>query len=320
MEERSGVPSYPKVLTVGSRHTENVFDGRVSVQEKVDGSQFGFGVDASGAVCCRSHHRQIALDEGPEAAGMFDLAAGFVAGRFAEWAKASGLRDSYFYAEYLRKPKQNTISYGRVPSGNLVLFDALVSWGKDTSYWLDYEHLAAIAAELGIDVVPLLATESNVSVDFLANFLSWGSYLAGDKGSVTVEGVVVKNYSQIIALGSVPQPLFCKHVNPKFQEANTEGWKRDSRKGRLESYLERFGTEAAWRKAVQHLDEAGELTHTPRDIGPLIKELSRDLEDEQSADIKDRLWEIFKRDILKAHGRGFPEWYKDQLAERLART
>ena len=37
------IPSYPKVFTVGDRHTLNLFKGPVQITEKVDGSQFAFG-------------------------------------------------------------------------------------------------------------------------------------------------------------------------------------------------------------------------------------------------------------------------------------
>lgn len=36
--------SYPKSLNVGHKLAEKLFDGPVVIQEKVDGSQFSFGV------------------------------------------------------------------------------------------------------------------------------------------------------------------------------------------------------------------------------------------------------------------------------------
>jgi len=36
------IPSYGKILTLGSAMSENALVGKVFVQEKIDGSQFGF--------------------------------------------------------------------------------------------------------------------------------------------------------------------------------------------------------------------------------------------------------------------------------------
>jgi len=51
---------YPKVLTLGSYMTDRALVGKVVVQEKVDGSQFRFGVvldkDGNKKLVMGSHH------------------------------------------------------------------------------------------------------------------------------------------------------------------------------------------------------------------------------------------------------------------------
>ena len=42
------IPHYTKVLTLGSSYTENALVGDVIIQEKVDGSQFRFGINEDG--------------------------------------------------------------------------------------------------------------------------------------------------------------------------------------------------------------------------------------------------------------------------------
>lgn len=44
------VPSYTKVLTLGASYTEEALTGHVVLQGKVDGSQFGFGLNEDGNV------------------------------------------------------------------------------------------------------------------------------------------------------------------------------------------------------------------------------------------------------------------------------
>ena len=46
--------SYPSIFAVGHAATAHLFDGDVIVEEKVDGSQFSFGVDESGELHVRS--------------------------------------------------------------------------------------------------------------------------------------------------------------------------------------------------------------------------------------------------------------------------
>ena len=41
-------PSYPKIFNVGNNYIPNLLVGRVEVTEKIDGSQFSFGVNKDG--------------------------------------------------------------------------------------------------------------------------------------------------------------------------------------------------------------------------------------------------------------------------------
>ena len=48
------IPSYSKILTLGSAYTENALVGEVIIQEKVDGSQFKFGINEDGELVISS--------------------------------------------------------------------------------------------------------------------------------------------------------------------------------------------------------------------------------------------------------------------------
>ena len=89
-----------------------------------------------------------------------------------------------------------------------------------------------------------------------------------------------------------------------------------SKKGLIETIIERYNKENIWKKAVQHLKEQGELEWQNRDIGKLIKEIDRDFIEEEVNEIKNILWERYKHDILKEIKRGFPVWYKEFLLKR----
>ena len=302
------VPSYTKVLTIGARGTEHLLRGEVVVQEKVDGSQFAFGIDAEGNTGCRSHHQQLDMNGG---AGMFEEAVKHVRAVKYElgllW-RAGGEAPMTLYCEYLQKPKHNSLAYERTPSHHLVLFDAL-----DNGNWVSADMLRGFAEELGIDAIPELYRGPVASMDELNPLLATRSYLGGQ----TVEGIVIKNYAELLALGGNTYPVFCKWVNQAFKERNAKNWAVESNKGKLEAYLESFCAEGRWAKAVQHLREQDRLLDAPQDIGPLIKEIQRDVEEEEAENIKRDLYRMYIGEIKRHATRRFPEWYKEQLAARI---
>ena len=106
--------SYPKIWALGHRAVRELFDGDVFVEEKVDGSQFSFGV-FNDELRCRSKGADINT-QAPEK--MFAKAV--------ETAQRLGpdlLEGATYRGEYLQKPKHNTLAYDRVPEGNIIIFD-----------------------------------------------------------------------------------------------------------------------------------------------------------------------------------------------------
>ncbi len=77
--------------------------------------------------------------------------------------------------------------------------------------------------------------------------------------------------------------------------------------------MAQYKSEARWNKAVQHLRDNGELTGTPKDIGPLIKEVRQDIIAEEKENIKETLWGISQNDFLATATNGLPQFYKEQL-------
>jgi len=301
------LPSYPKVLALGTRGTERLLEGPVVVQEKIDGSQLRVGIMGDGTLTFASRNQRLY----PGAAGMFEPVVQHVLSRKEALMgvhRCLGDTDLILYGEYLAKPRQNTLCYQRVPRGNLVLFDR--AFGG-----LGVEHgdeliTLTIADALGCEVVPTLHT-GPASMDDLKALLEAEPLLGGPM----IEGLVVKNYAEHIQLGSQVYPLFCKLVNDMFREkhAANPDWK--SGKAKEQEYYSTYRTEARWLKAVQHLRDEGKLLDAPQDIGPLLRELSRDLLEEEGETIREDLFRMHVKDLLRTAGRGLPEWYKERLAE-----
>ena len=296
------IPKYTKVLNLGSTFTESALVGPVILQEKVDGSQFRFGVNEDGALVIGSKNRDM-IPEAPD--GMFQQIADYllsIKDRILEFPP-----DTYLYGEYLMKPKHNVLSYGRIPTNHLVLFDGLQE-GK----WLLRGNLEQIAEFLDFDVIPEFY-EGEVCVDRIKEFLKEDSFLGKEK----IEGVVIKNYSQIILLGGSAFPLFTKYVRDEYRERHDKDWKEKSGVGGLELFLKGFQSESRWLKAVQHLRDEGRLTQELRDIGTLVKEVERDILEEESVNIKAFLFNHFKKSVIRYAVRGLPEWYKERLLGNL---
>lgn len=290
--------SYPSIYAVGHRLIEKLFANVVVVQEKVDGSQFSFGLDANGGLCCRSKGSVIHADN-PEK--MFSKAVETVK------AVKSKLVPGWIYrCEYLRTEKHNTLTYGRVPAGNLVLFDVM---HREECY-LGHSDLKRTAEFLGIDAVPQLHCGLISSISDLASFLDRESFLGGCK----IEGVVVKNYDQF---GDDKKILIGKFVSPEFKEKHQTAWKKThpTQADVVQHLVAELKTEARWRKAVQHLRDDGKLTETPQDIGLLIKEVQADVKREEETEIKEALFKHFWPQIQRGIIGGLPEFYKGELAK-----
>ncbi len=287
------IHSYPSVYQIGHKAIANLFDGEVVVQEKVDGSQFSFGI-IDGELQARSKGQQLILDA-PEK--MFT--------RAVEVIKELPLTPNWVYrGEYLEKPKQNTIAYARIPNKHIILYD--VNTGLEE--YLPYESLIAEASRIGLEVVPQFYKGELKTLDSFKALLETESVL----GSTKVEGVVVKNFVQFTPEKKVAMG---KYVREEFKEENAKDWKARNPTGKdfLQILIMQYRTEARWRKAIQHLRDNGQLEGTPRDIALLIREVPADILKEDGDEIRDILfkhaWETIRRGVTA----GLPEFYKEEL-------
>jgi hypothetical protein len=291
--------SYPKVWNMGHPAIRDLFDGPVVVQEKVDGSQFSFGV-VHGELFCRSKGASLNL----ETTDLLFRGAVETAKRLHE---AGLLVEGWTYrGEAICRPKHNTLTYERAPTGNVILFD--VDRGLEDRI-ADPDELAAVGFSLGLEVVPVIYHGEIRSADELAALIDRVSCLGGAK----VEGVVAKNYARF---GPDGKMLMGKVVSEAFREVHKKDWRErhPTRTDIVDEIIEEYRTEARWRKSVQHLREAGKLEGSPRDIGSLIKEVAADVRAECEDEIKDALFRHFWPKIQRGITHGLPDWYKAELA------
>lgn len=292
--------SYPSIFAIGHRALSELLLDPVLVEEKVDGSQFSFGLfDQEGerVLRCRSKGAQLNIIA-PEK--MFI--------RAVEVAQSLDLRIGWTYrAEYLLKPKHNSLAYDRTPEKHLMVFD--INPGHEE--YLSYDAKADECARLGLEIVPKVFEGVIENVEHFRSMIDRTSALGGQK----VEGVVVKNYKRF---GPDKKVLMGKFVSESFKEVHAAEWKASNptRTDIVERLIDTLRTPARWNKAVQHLRERGQIEDSPRDIGLLIKEAQADVEKECMELIAEKLAEWAMPQIRRGVVRGLPEWYKDQLVAR----
>lgn len=295
------IGSYPSIFAFGHPAVATLTHGPVIVQEKVDGSQFSFGVTLDGEIVARSKGKDLVIDA-PEK--MFERAIESVRERSAL------LRPGWIYrGEYLQKPKHNTLAYERTPVGNVILFDVTA----DDSTYLSCDDVALEARRIGLEHVPTLYRGMLESSDKLRELLDNVSVLGGQK----IEGVVVKPMAYD-RYGVDKKVLMAKYVSEAFKEIHGGEWKKaNPTKGDvLDDLVASLRTPARYNKAIQHMRDDGTLTDSPKDIGPLLKVVQSDVRKECEDHVKEKLFQWAWPHIQRGVVAGFPEWYKNELLDK----
>ena len=291
------LPTYPKIFHLGHRAIASLFESPCYVQEKVDGSQFTFGLTMEGELQFRSKRVQI---HGSDVEGNFAAAV----------ANITEMKDlltpGYIYrGEVLRGPKHNTITYNRAPKHNVIIFDIQPIAGD----WLMPEQVKEECDNIGFEMVPTFRTDVT-SFEQVEDLMKMESVLGG----AIVEGIVFKNYDAMNMLGD---PCFGKRVREDFQEKNNGNHKamNPNKKDVLQEVIATYKNKNRWKKSVQHLTDEGKLQHAPQDIPVVMAEIQRDLEEECIDEIKDLLFKKFWPKIKRGCVGGVAEWYKEELTK-----
>jgi len=182
--------------------------------------------------------------------------------------------------------------------------------------YLDREEKERFAFLHDLEVIPLLwrGHGSEFTEEVREKLLKTKSILGHQAGYDRIEGIVIKNYDKmfnVIEGHSLYGHFMCtKIVNDSFKETKSI---KNPKGDKLETLKESVCSEARWKKALQHCTESGELIHDMKDIGTLTRRVMTDLEDEEKEIIKDQLYKMYGKEILKASVSGLSIWYQDIL-------
>lgn len=281
--------NYPSIYNLGHSAINELFLDDVLVEEKVDGSQFSFGI-FDGVYRFKSKNREL-FDN--QSAGMFNCAVDVV--------KTLPLHDGWTYrGEYLQKPKHNTLAYERVPNQYIILFD--INTAEET--YLTRSEKEYEANRIGLEIVPVLYEGKIHNTQIIDDMLNSTSIL----GAQHIEGVVIKNY---LRFGKDKKVLMGKYVSEKFKERNSH--RPTTRGDIITNIINTYRCESRWDKAVFHLRDNNILENTPTDIGKIIVEVHRDITKECKDEIMEKLWGAYYKTIVGGITKGIPEWYKNKL-------
>lgn len=306
MESNSSWHSYSSIFNIGhaaakplTQTTEKVF-----VQEKIDGSQFSFGV-FSGELRVRS--KGVVMD--PDVpASMFTKAIAAVR------SVQDKLVEGWTYrGEFLSKPKHNVLPYGREPKNNIVLFDIEHA---DCAFLSPF-NVEEEALRLRMDYAPIFYSGMGCDLThaMLLSYLDKTSIL----GKCPIEGVVIKPLEYNI-FGADKKVLMAKYVSEAFKEKHIGEIKNEKANSTLEGIANQlvlqYATPQRWRKAIQHLKENNQLSFEPKDIPIVMKEVIEDIEKDSVEEIKDYIYSRINKKLHRGFTCGVPEYYKKYLLER----
>ncbi len=284
---------YPKIYNVGHRAVRDIFQHTIHIEEKIDGSQFTWGTDIAGALFMKTHHQDVTKQE---PFGLFKQAM--------EWCRANVdlFHKGWTYrGEVMAKPCHNLLEYERVPRNGIVLFDV----DKGQEDFLPYIDKVAEGNRIGLETTPYMFYGRLDNPETIRTFMDRRPLLGGK----FIEGVVVKAYG---VFDDAKKTVMAKFVSDRFKEEKVINGQEGAAPhiDTVAGIGDRYKTEARWLKSIQRMKESNELQMAPQDIGKLRTLIMADVEAERGAEIKDLLYDAFRKDVLTRSVAGFPDWYK----------
>lgn len=311
--EMSSWHTYPSIYNLGHRAIADLLKQDVIVEEKIDGSQFSFGLLPAGDIEYPTKpDLGYELRVRSKGAVMHPDAPEKMFTKAVETVKSIAhlMHPGWTYrGEYLAKPHHNMLAYDRVPAGHIIIFDI----NTDEETYLSPLDKLNEAERIGLEAVPVLHIGRLGRIEDFRAYLETVSILGGQK----IEGVVIKprDYSYF---GRDKKVLMGKFVSEAFREVQSKAWRADNLTGKdiLTLLGGAYGTQARWQKAILHLREEGKLVEDVQDIGLLMKEIPNDIFKECAEEIKEKLFAWSWPHIRRIVTRGVPEWYKNELLKK----
>ncbi len=285
------------------------------IEEKVDGSQFRFAIDSDGKRYFGSKNVEyvdnvqpveksfaLAVEQANKALDNYDA---YINGVYGGW-------QTVFFAEFVRDIQHNTLRYDRAPKNNLYLFDVMNISPSNQIEWLRPRSLCEYAQILGVEPVAYDAVNIAVSMSEIEKMIAKPSVLGGSR-----EGVVVKNYDRIYDYFGYQTFVAYKFVRKEFVELNRKQWKQNNpNTGDLyEQAIGIINKENAWKKAIQHARDNGQLNGRMQDMPVIFAELEKDYETEYKPEVEKQVIPKIHQKTRRSLVQGLPLYYKQMLYE-----
>lgn len=233
---------YIKIKALGTIETEGIFDGKVVVQEKVDGANFCFFLN-NNELTFASRNR-VMVDKKDSKGWNAILPV----------IEAYGLYKDKFSSKYLyigESLQRHTIKYNDDVPG-FIGYDV---WNTETELFLSWKEAKEEFESIGLEFIHIHFERdgSKISIEELEECIKNSAYKDG-----SAEGVVLKNYSR---LNKFKQPLFAKIVTDEFKEKNKLAFggsnqpPKESNSTKLISLT--YGTNARIEKTIHKLSDEG---------------------------------------------------------------
>lgn len=315
------IESYGKVWSRHHSDADALAGKEVVVQEKIDGSQFSFGVK-DGKLFCRSKNAEIDL-HAPQK--LFKRATETAIRLFEEGLLPEGV---VVRGEAVENARHNTIAYERAAEHGVVVFDVggYVRRGAfglaSEAAWFLYS-LEQFCTNTGLEQVPTLAVCRFASalpgVPVGPADIHWSrvealvaehkAFLGGD----VVEGAVVKAPGYYDRMG---KPLKAKYVIPGFKEINAKNHKKQKPglQDIVRESIPEVCTEARLMKVLQHLREEGKLVGEMRDLKHIIPAFKEDVRVEATDYVVRKLAERVMPEIVRRGASWIPVFYQNLLS------
>lgn len=306
------IPPYWKSKNHYDPDAANFFkDTILTVEEKIDGSQFSFGhlPNMYGRYNLVAKSKNANLDTTHPMNDMFAPAIKHILSK--QWYNIIP-KDVVLRAEALSSVKHNRITYGRTPLGHCVVFGAEdLTTGRQVP-----EHVwRTIASELGLETVMRFVSINTKDltyqqiIDSVLKYMECTSALGNSK----IEGVVLKRERDHI-LTQDGVPIFVKVVSEAFREIQSVPKQKAEQNDIIGEIVDMVKLDAVYFKAIQHMQESTGLTYTNSDIGPLINQIKKEVVEDLKEPAKDLLWQWAEKQVLTGCVTPFAKFYQNYLS------
>lgn len=319
MTDYSRLTSYCSSYSPHHKEFQLLRNKPIWLEEKIDGSQISFMVQ-DGELLVKS--RRVLWTPEHIELGQFDK--NFKPAIDYLLSIKEAIRPGWRYrGEYLRKPRHNAITYGRIPTNHIIIYD--IETELDGEFLSPFDrHLQS--AFVGLEAVPVLYSEDwlgiygpkNISIDAIEwlikqaeSIFKLDSWLGG-----MIEGVVVKTSESCYDPGK--KQIIGKIVREEFKELNQQAqrdYKGPSKADIIQHLGASLANEARIAKAFFRLRDDGSLEEGMRAVPQIMKELWQDILKEEQFYIKEQLEKWAMPQLEKIIKSQVPKWLKEHLKD-----